>query len=79
MSCHKEGLTGVHWAICLGIGASSLCINVLLKFISESICPNLGDEDPDEVRKYDEEYKALRRNRDLSNSQRFVENKAGLK
>ena len=68
MSCHKEGITGTHWAMCLCIGASSLGINVLLKFIPESICPTLGDEDPADVQKYQEEYKALRRNRDLSNS-----------
>lgn len=79
MSCHKEGITGVHWAICLGIGVSSLCVNVLLKFVPESICPTLGDEDPQDAERHFEEYKALRRNRDISNSQRFVENKAGLK
>lgn len=79
MSCHKEGLTAIHWAICLSVGVSSLGVNVLLKFVPESICPTLGDEDPEDVKKYFEEYKALRRNRDISNSQRFVENKAGLK
>jgi len=37
----------------------------------------MGDEDPKDVLEYMNEYKALRRNRDLSNSQRFIQNKEG--
>lgn len=77
MSCHKEGLTALHWGICLVVGASSLCINLALKRVPESICPSMGDEDPEDVIAYMNEYKALRRNRDLSNSQRFIQNKEG--
>jgi len=75
MNCHKYGLTPVQWGMSLGIGASSLIVNFIFKFIPESICPTLGDEDPADVIACMNDYKALRRNRDLSNSQRFVSNK----
>ena len=52
-------------------------MNVVLKFFPESVCPMLGDEDPADVIQSMNDYKALKRSRDLSNSQRFVSNKEG--
>jgi hypothetical protein len=64
------GLNWKQWLISVFVGSSSLIVNFFLKFIPESICPVLGDEDPDDIEKAHKEYHHLRKTRDLSISVR---------
>ncbi len=64
------GLNWKQWLISVFVGSSSLLVNFLLKLIPESICPVLGDENPDDVEKAHKEYHHLRKTRDLSISVR---------
>mmetsp|Transcript_41235 Transcript_41235/g.62747 ORF Transcript_41235/g.62747 Transcript_41235/m.62747 type:complete len:154 (+) Transcript_41235:2231-2692(+) len=49
MKVHLNGLTPWQWGFCLALGLTSLIWNFVLKFVPDSICPQLGDEDPDDV------------------------------
>jgi len=50
MKVHIAGLTGVQWAICIGVSSFGLIWNVVLKFVPDRICPVMGDETEEEVR-----------------------------
>ena len=59
MSCHVNGLTATQWGICLGVGASALLVNIVLKFVPDSLFPTLGDEAPEDVEAALEDYESL--------------------
>lgn len=40
----REGLTPTQWAICLGLGFSSWVVDYIIKFIPDSMCPELGSK-----------------------------------
>lgn len=61
MKVHLDGLTGIQWVICLALGATALIWNFVLKFIPESICPTLGDENPDDVKAAAEDYAKIKK------------------
>jgi len=44
MKVHLDGLTTMQWIISVAIGAASLIINFILKFVPERLFPTLGDE-----------------------------------
>jgi hypothetical protein len=81
MKVHLNGLTMMQWIITVGIGASSLIINLVLKFVPEKFFPTMGDENEDDVNAAKEDYKALlnlRKTKDLSSSIRqgsYIQNK----
>jgi hypothetical protein len=60
MKVHANGLTGVQWGFCIGLGATVLIVNFFVKFLPDSIAPKLGNENPDDVKAAEEEYKELR-------------------
>ncbi len=49
MKCHVNGLTGIQWAMSILIGMSSMLVNLLLKFIPDSIWPQLGNETEEDI------------------------------
>jgi len=61
MKCHVNGLTLQQWIMCLVISLSVFIVNFILKFVPDSICPTLGDEDPEDVKAAAEDYLALRK------------------
>lgn len=60
MQVHNNGLTGTQWLYCLLISLVTFPINLLLKYVPETLCPLLGDEDPEDVRLAEEDYEILR-------------------
>jgi hypothetical protein len=76
LKVHVDGLTSIQWAICLGVGFFTLPVNVILKYLPDTIVPVLGDEDEAEVHAAAEDYQKLRKLRDNS-SQKFIQNKEG--
>lgn len=60
MSVHENGLTGTQWAYCLLISLVTFPINLLLKFIPDTLCPVLGDENPEDVILAEKDYEFLR-------------------
>ena len=85
MSVHVEGLTPLQWGVSIGLGFTSLIWNVVLKFLPDTMCPTMGNEKESDVATAEGEYQdlikkarelsAAVRKRDLSNSQRFIQNK----
>jgi hypothetical protein len=81
MKVHLDGLTMMQWVITVCIGASSLIINLIFKFVPEKFFPVMGDENEDDVKAAKDDYKALlnlRKTKDLSSSIRqgsFIQNK----
>merc|ERR1712080_158158 len=70
LKVHVDGLTNFQWAIRIGTSFVSLIWNFVLKaFVPDHICPVLGDESEEDIKAADADYKALRKMRDLSNSQ----------
>merc|ERR1719231_1209515 len=59
MSVHINGLTGTQWLYCLLISLVTFPINILLKFVPDTMCPMLGEEDPEDVKAAEEDYKIL--------------------
>lgn len=43
---HVNGLTGLQWIYCIVISLVTFPINLFLKFVPDTMCPVLGDEDP---------------------------------
>ena len=70
MKCHINGLTGIQWAMSILIGASVMIINFILKFVPDSIWPQLGNESEEDIQKAKNDYIHLRKTRDLSHSGR---------
>ena len=60
VSVHKNGLTGTQWAYCLLIALVTFPINLFLKYVPDTMCLTLGDEDPADVRAAEEDYEVLR-------------------
>lgn len=60
MSVHVKGLTGVQWLYCLLIALVTFPINLLLKFIPDTWCLVLGEEDPEDVKSAAMDYEILR-------------------
>lgn len=61
MKCHIAGLTGEQWIWCLVIGFMALPINLLLKFIPDTVAFQMGDEDPEDVEAAANDYEELRK------------------
>lgn len=64
--CHAGGLTWQQWLWTVVPGLFTFFVNLLLKFIPDSICPTLGSEDPDDLTRAEEEYAKLKRNVSVS-------------
>ena len=60
VSVHINGLTATQWVICIVISLVTFPINLLLKFVPDSICPTLGDEDPKDVEEAERDYQVLK-------------------
>jgi len=81
MKVHLNGLTGLQWIISVAIGAISLFINLILKFVPEKFFPVMGDEADEDVANAAHDYKTLlnlRKTKDLSSSIRqgsYIQNK----
>merc|ERR1712100_371678 len=60
VSVHNNGLTGLQWIYCLVIALVTFPINFFLKFVPDTFCPILGEEDPEDVLKAEEDYSYLR-------------------
>lgn len=45
MKVHLNGLTTMQWVMSCALGAASLLINLILKFVPEKFFPTMGDED----------------------------------
>lgn len=60
LSVHVNGLTGTQWVICMVISLVTFPINLFLKFIPDTMCPVLGDEDPADVLAAATDYEVLR-------------------
>lgn len=81
-SVHFLGLTGGQWVISVLCGLVTFPINAFLKLVPDDFCTSLGDEPEEDkveaAKEYDELITIARKYhkfRDLSNSQRFVQNK----
>lgn len=61
MSVHVNGLTGTQWLYCMLIALVTFPINLLLKFIPDTMCPMLGDEDPADVTASAADYAVLKK------------------
>jgi len=73
MKVHLNGLTSFQWIISVAIGAISLFINLILKFVPEKFFPTMGDENQDDVEAAKNDYATLlklRKSKDLSSSLR---------
>lgn len=73
MKVHLNGLTGFQWIISVAIGAVSLFVNLILKFVPEKFFPTMGDEDESDVVAAAKDYQTLlnlRKTKDLSSSLR---------
>lgn len=60
MKCHRNGLTLDQWIICIVLSVISLLWNIVLKFIPDDMCMQLGNERPSEVAKAKLDYDTLR-------------------
>eukprot|EP00921_Rhytidocystis_pertsovi_P011216 GHVQ01018104.1.p1 GENE.GHVQ01018104.1~~GHVQ01018104.1.p1 ORF type:complete len:1253 (+),score=188.78 GHVQ01018104.1:451-3759(+) len=45
LDCHLQGLTAFQWFLCVAIGASSLLVSVVLRFIPLTILPETGQKE----------------------------------
>jgi len=75
-----NGLTTDQWIYSFVISVFTLLINLILKFVPDSMAPTLGDEDPEEIEEAKRDYINLRKTREKSSSIRqgnFVKNKEG--
>jgi hypothetical protein len=54
-----DGLTATQWGICVGVGAASLIVNFLLKFVPDKFWPTMGEEKPEDVAAAAQDYKNL--------------------
>lgn len=61
MKVHVAGLTMTQWIICVVVGFISLPMNLLLKFVPDTIAFQMGDENEDDVRIAKEDYATLRK------------------
>jgi len=80
MKVHVNGLTSSQWLITVAVASASLVINFFMKFLPDTLCPTLGDEDPADVEMAKKDYINLRKTRELSNSIRqgsHIKNKEG--
>lgn len=57
---HVNGLTGLQWIYCIVISLVTFPINLFLKFVPDTMCPVLGDEDPADVEEAAKDYEVLR-------------------
>ena len=53
-------MTGTQWLYCILIALVTFPINLGLKYVPDTLCPILGDEDPEDVRLAEEDYEILR-------------------
>ena len=60
MKVHIAGCTTEQWIICLVGGFTSLFVNVILKFVPDSIWPTMGGENENDVREAKLEYEAIK-------------------
>lgn len=76
---HVNGLTSEHWTWSVGVALLAFPMNFILKFVPDNFFLQMGEEDPSDVEAAKKDYEVLKRlkTRDLSGSQRFVENKQG--
>ena len=69
LKVHLDGLNVTQWVICLVLSITCLFWNVVLKFVPDTICPTLGDENPEDVEDAKADYAKIQavasRNRDL--------------
>ncbi len=49
MKVARDGLNLIQWAICLGLGLSVFIIDFFLKFIPDTICPQVSTVNPDSL------------------------------
>lgn len=60
LKVHLNGLNLNQWIICFCFGVTVLFFNAVLKFVPDSICPTLGDEDEEDVLAAKEDYAKIR-------------------
>ena len=60
ISVHINGLTGLQWVYCIAIALVTFPINLLLKFIPDTVCPVLGEENEEDVKASANDYAILR-------------------
>lgn len=60
VSVHINGLTSLQWVYSIVISFVTFPINLLLKFVPDTMCPVLGDEDPKDVEEAAKDYDILR-------------------
>jgi hypothetical protein len=60
VSVHINGLTAITWIYCLVISLVTFPINFILKFVPDTCCPMMGDEDPSDIQASEDDYKVLR-------------------
>lgn len=61
VSVHVNGLTGTQWIYCLVISLITFPINLILKFVPDTLCPVLGEEDPEDVQASINDYEVLKK------------------
>jgi len=61
MKVHVNGLTTTQWIICVVVGFVSIPMNLILKYVPDTIAFKMGDEDEDDVRIAKEDYATLRK------------------
>jgi Ca2+-transporting ATPase len=59
MSVHVNGLTAIQWIYCLVIALVTFPINIILKFVPDTMCPVLGEEEEEDIKIADAQYKEL--------------------
>jgi Cation transporting ATPase, C-terminus len=66
MKVAYSGLPGEHWAIAIGLGASTLIAGTFCKLIPDSWCPAFGDKKKDPLVNEDKSVLSLRKKRSSS-------------
>lgn len=61
MKVHVAGITSQQWIICVVVGFVSLPVNLILKFVPDTIAFTMGDEDENDIRIAKEDYANLRK------------------
>lgn len=69
MKVHIAGLTGDQWVISVVVGFTSLIVNLILKFVPDSICFTMGDEKEEDVIQAKADYDVLKK---MSKDQRAI-------
>jgi len=70
--CHKHGLTGAQWGICIALGSGGLFWGTILKFLSEDkMCPQAGNSEADPLNNKSAALQVKRSHNEKSLSRKF--------